>query len=291
MTNFIIDIVSDPVCIWVSSHSHKHRYSLCPFSEQTQVLKTNSNHQCYIGKKRLDKAISLYRATYPGGRNDTFTVNWKAYYLDATAPVPGISISERLRQKVASSRSSDSEDLDAVVKKLQDRLVGMGRQEGIAISQEGKIGNTRSAHRAILFSKKHSNTNTDTDTETDIPDNVPNPKAHNAFVAALFYAYFEGTADITSHKDLADVAESVGLDRAAMLAWLDNGDGGQEVDAEDRAARVRGLMGVPNFTVQGQQLDGAQDVESFLDLFVRIKESEKARGKVQAEGKASGIVV
>jgi predicted DsbA family dithiol-disulfide isomerase len=216
-------------------------------------------------------------------------VNWKPFYLDATAPVPGISVPDRLRQKIASSRSpSDSEDLDAVVQKLLNRLVSLGVQEGMVINNKGRIGNTRSAHRAILFSKKQSQPNA---TDINIPDDVPYPKVENAFVAALFSAYFEGGADITSHKDLADVAESVGLDRAAMLAWLDNGLGGQEVDAEARSARTRGLTGVPNFTVQGQQLDGAQDVESFLDLFVRIKQSEEARAKVQTEGKATSIAV
>ncbi|KAI0395701.1 thioredoxin-like protein [Xylariaceae sp. FL0594] len=269
MTNFTIDVISDPVCIW-----------------------------CYIGKKRLDRAIALYKRTYPGGRDDTFTVNWKAFYLDATAPVPGIPIVDRLRQKVASSSSSSSsfsspdgngdvKDIDAIVAKLRDRLVSMGRQEGISVSLRGRIGNTRSAHRAILFAKRYDHPLTDTPHST-----MPEPKVQNAYVSALFAAYFEGAIDVTSLWDLADVAEKVGIDRAEMLAYLESEGGAQEVDDEDREARTKkGLRGVPNFTVQGREvLDGAQDVESFLELFVKIKEAEREGGEVEAEEMGSRAV-
>lgn len=52
-----------------------------------------------MGKKRLDKAIELYKKVYPGGRNDKFTVSWHAFYLDPTAPKAGISWFERHEQR------------------------------------------------------------------------------------------------------------------------------------------------------------------------------------------------
>ncbi|KAI0193678.1 DSBA-like thioredoxin domain-containing protein [Xylaria flabelliformis] len=242
MTNFAIDIVSDPVCPW-----------------------------CYIGKRRLDKAIALYQKVYPSGRQDTFTINWKAYYLDSTAPAKGISWDERLLQKLASTRSKSNPDLTAteednkvVAQQLKTRLATIGRQEGIQFSFQGKIGNTRSAHRAIAFSKTHANL-----------ENESAQQVQDRFVTALFEAYFEGDIDITSHEALADVAASVGLDRAEMLAWLDSGEGGEEVDEEDRAARARGIEGVPCFTVQGVKVDGAQDVQDLMEMFVKVKEEER----------------
>lgn len=58
-----------------------------------------------------------------------------------------------------------------------------------------------------------------------------------------------------------------------MLAYLDSEDeqenGGNEVDA--------GIRGVPNFTVQGRRLDGAGDVQEFLDLFIKIKEEKEEK--------------
>ncbi|KAI1747846.1 putative thioredoxin [Xylaria castorea] len=247
MTNFTIDVVSDPVCPW-----------------------------CYIGKKRLDKAIALYQKVYPSGRQDTFTVNWTAYYLDPTAPAKGISHDERLLQKLASTRSKANPDLTAtdedngeLARQLKTRLATIGRQEGIPFSFRGKIGNTRSAHRAIAFSKMHPGL-----------QNEPAQKVQDRFVTALFEAYFEGDADITSHEALADVAASVGLDRATMLAWLDSGEGGEEVDEEDRAARARGVKGVPCFTMQGAMVDGAQDVQDLLEMFVKVKEEEQEQKQI-----------
>jgi predicted DsbA family dithiol-disulfide isomerase len=220
---------------------------------------------------------------YPGGRNDTFTVSWKAYQLDPSAPAHGISWTERHVQKLAQSRSqsnpqsktpgdNNNDEDKKLSKQLQDRLASIGRQEGIAFSFAGKIGNTRSAHRAIAFAKTH-------DSHTE-----------DKFVMALFAAYFEGEADITSHEHLADVAESVGLDRRAMLAWLESEKGGEEVDEEDRVVKsVLGVKGVPCFTVQGHTLDGAQDVQAFLEFFVNVKE-EGERTQAEAGGEAKSAI-
>ncbi|KAI0407901.1 putative thioredoxin [Xylaria palmicola] len=245
MTNFTITIVSDPVCPW-----------------------------CYIGQKRLNKAISLYKKVYPGGRADTFTVTWKAFYLDASAPAQGITWDQRLRQKLAASKPGRAAaETDQLVVQLRDHLASTGRPEGIEFSFAGLIGNTRSAHRAIAFSKRARAGAEPT------PD--PDADVHNRFVAALFAAYFEGTADITSHAALADVAASVGLGRAEMLAWLDDGKGGEEVDEEDRAARELGLQGVPNLIVQGVTMQGASDIQDLLEVFTKVKEEERERAQEQ----------
>jgi predicted DsbA family dithiol-disulfide isomerase len=255
-----------------------------PHSTRTLYKLSNiKSKKCYIGKRRLDKAISLYQKVYPGGRHDTFQVDWKAYYLDPSAPARGISWAERQAQKLAATATSESRshsdnpngrDTEELARQLRDRLASIGRQEGIEFSFGGKIGNTRSAHRAIAFSKTQSH-GADTDTDTGGHDEH-DPQVQDRFVMALFTAYFEGTADITSHETLADVAQSVGLDRAAMLAWLDDGLGGDEVDEEARVAKEElGLKGVPCFTVQGRTVDGAQDVQAFLELFVGIGEEEE----------------
>ncbi|KAI0517367.1 putative thioredoxin [Xylaria bambusicola] len=244
MTNFSINIVSDPVCPW-----------------------------CYIGRKRLEQAITLYKKVYPNGRHDVFTVTWEAYYLDASAPLRGISFEERQLQKLTSANTSASpEETRELAARFRERLTSIGREVGVAFSFRGKIGNTRSAHRAINYSRTCSGA----------------VDAQDRFVIALFAAYFEGEADITSHEDIADVAESVRLDRAEMLAWLDSGKGGEEVDEQDRAARDMGLKGVPHFTVRGRRVDGAQEVQDFLELFVKIKEEEQEQITKTDVGKAAG---
>ncbi|KAK1766639.1 DSBA oxidoreductase [Phialemonium atrogriseum] len=220
MTNFTIKIVSDTVCPW-----------------------------CYIGKKRLDKAIELYRKVYPGGRDDTFTVSWHPFYLDPTSPKKGIPMMERLVDRFGPER----------VPAMQERLTSMGRQEGIEFSFAGKLGNTRDSHRLIQLGK----------TKGEVVE--------SRVVLELFRDYFEGTGDITSHETLVGVGVKAGLDGEEVKDWLETGKGGEEVDAEVQQAVRKNIHGVPNFTIQDKyEINGAQDPQDFVEVFTKIKEREEA---------------
>ena len=77
MTTFNIKIVSDTVCPWVSSMSP----TLREISPESPRL-TKAVAQCYVGKKRLERAIEQHRKTTPGGAEDTFNISWYPFYLD-----------------------------------------------------------------------------------------------------------------------------------------------------------------------------------------------------------------
>ncbi|KAK8035444.1 hypothetical protein PG993_010439 [Apiospora rasikravindrae] len=236
MTNFTIDITSDPVCPW-----------------------------CYMGKIRLDRAISLYQKVYPGGRHDTFSIVWHAFYLEPDAPAgtPGIPWAERHAQKFGRGDGGD----EARARHLREQLAAKGRQHGIEFSFGGKIGSTRDAHRLIaLAGRREKERGGDAKDEAGMQDRV---------VMQLFRDFFEGEADITSRRMLAELGEKVGLGRReGLLAWLEGGEGGDEVDEEARWAREEGQMkGVPRFVVQGKHvIDGAQDEQAFMEAFVKVKE-------------------
>ncbi|KAH9904527.1 DSBA oxidoreductase [Xylariomycetidae sp. FL2044] len=218
MTNFNIKIVSDPVCPW-----------------------------CYIGKKRLDQSIELYRRVYPGGKDDTFTVGWYPFYLDPSSPAVGVPLRERMAQRFGPER----------VQGLTARLAQMGREVGIDFNFDSRTGRTRDAHRLIQLGK------------------TKGPEVENAVVMALFRAYFEEAGDITSHADLAGAAVRAGIDRREVQDWLASDRGGDVVDAEVQKAYAQGIHGVPNFMIQDKyQVDGAQDPQAFLALLAKIKEEE-----------------
>ncbi|KAK6953059.1 hypothetical protein Daesc_005358 [Daldinia eschscholtzii] len=215
MTNFSIKIVSDTVCPW-----------------------------CYVGKKRLDRAIDLYRKTYPDGKNDTFTVSWFPFYLDPTSPKKGVPLVERMIQRFGPDK------LEA----MQRRLELIGREEGINFSFKGKVGNTRDSHRLIQFGKTKGN------------------DVENRVVLELFKTYFEGEGDITSHDTLIDAAQKAGLDKTEVKDWLESDKGGKEVDQEVQEAYARDIHGVPHFTVQDKyKIGGAEDPQAFLEAFARVK--------------------
>ncbi len=201
-------------------------------------------HQCYLGKKRLDKAIDYYKKTVPNGAADTFTLTWHPFYLDPSLPKTGIPLRERMLQKFGPER------LDMV----NQRMKQMGEQEGICFNFERKVGNTRDAHRLIQLAKTKSN------------------EMENKVMAALFHLHFEEGGDVTSHDVLATAGERAGLDRAEVKSWLDKDSGGREVDAEVQEAYDMDVHGVPRFVINDEfEVNGAQEPTTFLGEFARAK--------------------
>lgn len=99
----------------------------------------------------------------------------------------------------------------------------------------------------------------------------------NRVVEQLFAAYFENEEDITDHDVLRARAVRAGLPEEQVRQWLEEGSnaGGEVVDREVEEARVKGVNGVPNFTLQGKySIGGAQDPETFVKTFQKIKEME-----------------
>jgi predicted DsbA family dithiol-disulfide isomerase len=94
-------------------------------------------------------------------------------------------------------------------------------------------------------------------------------------VMELFRDYFEADGDVTSYSTLIRVAEKAGLDPAEVEGWLEGGQGGEQVDSEVQRAREKNVTGVPSFIIQDKyEVDGAQDEQDFLEMFVKVKEAE-----------------
>lgn len=202
--------------------------------------------QCYLGKRRLDKAIEVYKRVYPGASNDTFVVSWSPFYLDPSLPKQGVPVGQRMAERFGPDR----------VEFMQNRLRMMGQPDGINFTFSGKIGNTRDAHRLIQLGK------------------TKGLETQNRVVTELFRGYFEESGDITSHELLTSAGEKAGLDPAEIKKWLAEGKGGPEVDREVDLAYRAGIQGVPNFTINDKfTVDGAQDVQVFLEEFVKAKEA------------------
>lgn len=169
----------------------------------------------------------------------------KPFYLDPTLPRgKSMPVQERMAQKFGADK------LDV----MTERMRMMGQSEGICFSFQGKIGNTRDAHRLSQLAK------------------TKGADVQSKLMAALMHSYFEESGDVTSHDTLLDAAEKAGLDRAEAKTWLDEGKGGDEVDRAVEWAYAKGIQGVPHFIINDRyEIGGAQDVEAFLGEFVRAK--------------------
>ncbi|RAL10187.1 DsbA family oxidoreductase [Aspergillus homomorphus CBS 101889] len=223
-----ISITSDPVCPW-----------------------------CYIGYRRLTKAIRLYQKTYPGGGRDTVRVSWKLYILDANAPTESIPYMERMTQKLGADKVAGT----------QAHLQRLGRADGIHFRFGGRIGSTIRAHQMIMLSELQDQKSGD-DTRAGTA----------GVVEAIFRAHFEEEQDITDPETLIRLAVQAGsgLEESQVRSWLEEGQGVAEIQSEAQRARDEGIQGVPHFQIgegKGMRtLSGGQDASDFLQALIAYKE-------------------
>ncbi|KAK2768312.1 hypothetical protein FQN54_000165 [Arachnomyces sp. PD_36] len=221
MVTINVEVVSDIVCAW-----------------------------CYIGKRQLERAISLYQKTYPGGRDDIFCVKWRPYYLDYNPSPHSVEKSELVETRLS---GMSPEQRTALFRRMNQ----IGLSVGIVFKAGGKIGSTKDAHRLINFSQTKS-----ADTQ-------------NAVVEKLFQAYHELEKDISSQEVLHDIAIESGLDKTEVDGCL-GPDSSSGVDEE--AQRNKEEVGsVPVFIIEGlHRVDGAQDPTAFMEIFIKVREGKLA---------------
>jgi len=184
---------------------------------------------CYVGKRRLEKALALL------GEDQRFRMSWHPFELNPQMPKEGIERRVYRMKKFGSWERSLA--LDA-------QLAEVGKADGIAFRYDliHRTPNTFNAHRLIWLAGRQDR--------------------QDAMVEALFRGYFSEGRDIGDSSVLAELAEEAGLDRAAVLAFLQGNEGAAEVAAEETIAQRAGLSGVPTFVLDGRVLfSGAQRAE------------------------------
>ncbi|EPS27462.1 hypothetical protein PDE_02405 [Penicillium oxalicum 114-2] len=237
MTNFNIQIISDTICPW-----------------------------CYVGYRRLSRAILTHQGNNP---NDTFTLTWHAFYLNPASPeFPGVNKTQAYGLKFGHERTAA----------IFARLAAVGEGEGIKFNFGGNTGKTRDSHRLLWYAgqleqaKRQQTASASAAAASPVIGGVQSRVAEK-----LFRAYFEDEKNITDPKVLLEAGVEAGLDKAEVQKLLDSDEGGAEVDSEAKMASMRLVTGVPYFTIQGKYaVEGADAPETFLEVFERVKEDEKA---------------
>jgi predicted DsbA family dithiol-disulfide isomerase len=130
---------------------------------------------CYIGKKRLEKALSLVDGELRP------EIRWLPFQLNPGMPKEGMPRAEYRKAKFGSAERS--RELDA-------RVIAEGRSEGIdfAFDRIERTPNTSAAHQLIALAENQG-----------------------PVVDALFRAYFEEAKDIGDPKVLAEIAAQCGV--------------------------------------------------------------------------------
>lgn len=201
-----VDVISDVICPW-----------------------------CYIGKRRLEKAIAALE-----GQHEV-QVHWHPFQLNPTMPKDGISRKEYRTRKFGSWERSL--ELDA-------KVIAVGQTEGIkfAFDKIDRTPNTVDAHRLIWLADQHG--------------------CQDATVEAIFRAYFTEGRNIGNRQTLIDVAAEAGLNRQIVEAMLNSDDEKDVIEEATEVSRMHQITGVPFFIVNNAiSLSGAQEPDTFLNAF------------------------
>ena len=194
---------------------------------------------CYIGKKRLEKAI----AEFPG----EVTVTFRAYQLDHS-PVPApVRTKDALAAKFGGRERAEQ---------MFAHVSGIAAGDGLHLDFDRAIAaNTFDAHRLIAWAAGQG-------LQAEMLD-------------ALQQAHFTRGIDIGSRAALAKVAGSIGLDPAAALAYLESPAGTEAVNTDLREAQELGITSVPTFVIDGKYaIQGAQESATILAAFEEISRRE-----------------
>ncbi|MGZ8153844.1 MAG: DsbA family oxidoreductase [Burkholderiales bacterium] len=199
-----------------------------------------------MGKRKLEKALAVWSEKHPGEPSPA--VRWLPFQLNPDLPEAGIPRREYIERKWGPGRGPE----------VYSRVTAAGQAMGIPFAFENIAvqPNTLHAHRLLVYADQQGH--------------------QDAVAEALFEAYFIGGANLTDKHTLADVAAKAGLDRDAVLAYLESDHDRELVQQADIQARSAGIGGVPFFIFNRSiGVSGAQDPETLLDA---MEQAIQARG-------------
>lgn len=215
-----VDVVSDVVCPW-----------------------------CFIGQKRLDKAVAAV------GNVDVH-VRWRPYQLDPTIPPQGMDRHQYMLAKFGS---------DQRIREIHARIEPLGLAEEISFAFDAiKVApNTLDAHRVIRWA------------------GAAGEDIQNKLARRLFQLNFEEGANIGDHAVLVEAAREAGMDASVVETLLPTDADVESVRTEIATASRMGITGVPCFLLEGKYaVMGAQDVDALADA-IRQVAAAKARGELE----------
>jgi predicted DsbA family dithiol-disulfide isomerase len=207
---------------------------------------------CFIGKRHLDAALELWREEQPACE---VTVHWRPFFLNPDTPEAGEPYRPFLEKKFGGPEQ---------VEELWQRVSAAGRSAGIAFAFE-KIelrANTLNAHRLIHYAQSHT-----PEVGADGDPKVVQSKAIGDLVEAIFAAQFLEGRHVGDRAVLADVAAACGMNREAVLHYLESGEDAEAVRGGAIEAQRKGIGGVPFFIFNNRlAASGAQPPDALLQV-------------------------
>jgi predicted DsbA family dithiol-disulfide isomerase len=225
LTPVTIDIVSDVVCPW-----------------------------CFIGKRRLEKALAL-KPDIP------VEVRFHPYFLNPWVPREGMSRDDYLTTKFGSPERYHA---------IAGRVAAAAAAEGLtyAVDKMRRQPNTLDCHRLILWAQSSGQA--------------------AQMKQRLMELYFTEGADLSDREVLVKAAADIGMDAARIRDMLASDADVARVESQANAAKDAGIDGVPTFILAGvAAVTGAQSPEMLANAIEQVATNRKqflAEQQVSADG-------
>jgi len=214
-----------------------------PATLQVDVIADLICPWCYLGKRRLDDALSAVHGPS--------LVSWYPFQINPAMPSSGMSLDEYLDKRFGSAEK---------LRPALDELTLIGKAEGIKFNFDKleRIPNTLDAHRLMKLAE------TEEVSTSDLAENI-------------LRGFFENGLDIADRDVLIDIGGDSGLSPIMIGEMLDNDLSRRVVLSQEAQVRQSGITGVPDFLINKRLFAvGAQSTESLVNIFDRAMFGEES---------------
>ncbi len=211
----VLDVVFDTICPW-----------------------------CYVGKRRLDRALAMRQET-------PVEVRWRPFLLNPDMPSEGMERRAYMERKYGSSHR---------VARIERAIAAAGRAEGIpfALDKVARTPNSLPSHRLVRMAAQWGR--------------------QSEAAEAVFSAFMVERRDIADPSVLSEIAARLDLPAAAVA----DADDVDDLRHETAQAHRYGVNGVPCFLFQDRfALSGAQETPILARMIDLAREAALA-GEVKA---------
>ncbi|AAN47368.2 DsbA family oxidoreductase [Leptospira interrogans] len=197
---------------------------------------------CYIGKKRLEDAISIRKKSHP---DDKIEIEWRAFQLNPDLAPEG---EDRILHMTRKFGSMDR------VKMMVQRVADIANSENLPflLEQEGHQPNTFLLHALIRKAKEYGK---------------------DSILSEIFFRkFFAEGKNLSDTNIILESLREAGIQEDDFYSIKENTILLQEVREEEQKGRELGVSGVPFFVFNEKYaVSGAQESNLFLQVFDRLE--------------------
>ncbi|EJP17528.1 DSBA-like thioredoxin domain protein [Leptospira interrogans serovar Grippotyphosa str. 2006006986] len=197
---------------------------------------------CYIGKKRLEDAISIRKKSHP---DDKIEIEWRAFQLNPDLAPEG---EDRILHMTRKFGSMDR------VKMMVQRVADIANSENLPflLEQKGHQPNTFLLHALIRKAKEYGK---------------------DSILSEIFFRkFFAEGKNLSDTNIILESLREAGIQEDDFYSIKENTILLQEVREEEQKGRELGVSGVPFFVFNEKYaVSGAQESNLFLQVFDRLE--------------------